>query len=94
MKITKQIATPLPRKAGRPRHELTTAEKLVKYEKELRYKREYAKKTVNVTLKKGTVEHFDRFVAALSEQLGIQLTKSQAMDYLMVRLDLVLEEKQ
>ena len=74
-------------KRGRPRAVMTDAEKLAKFNADAQKKRESAMKSrrniQNVTLDASTVAHFDKYIDEVSKELGIRLTKSQALTYLL-----------
>jgi hypothetical protein len=72
---------------GRPRAVMTDAEKLAKFNADAQKKRESAIKSrrsiQNVTLDVSTIANFDKYIDEVSKELGIRLTKSQALTYLL-----------
>lgn len=68
---------------GRPRAVMTDAERLVKFDADLQRKKETAKNRYkNVTIDIPTVVLLDKIIEQMSELLGIKLTKSQAIAYM------------
>jgi len=74
-------------KRGRPIQILTDAEKLAKFDHDTEKKRQSARNSKrnqqNVTLEVTAVAQFDAYIDQTSEALGIRLTKSQALTYLL-----------
>ena len=72
---------------GRPRAVMTDAEKLAKFNADAQKKRESSMRSKrsqqNVTLDVSAVAHFDEYIDEVSKELGIRLTKSQALTYLL-----------
>ena len=72
---------------GRPRAVMTDAEKLAKFDADAQKKREASIKQKrnmqNVTLDASAVVLFDAYIDKVSKALGIRLTKSQALTYLL-----------
>tara|TARA_R110000851_G_scaffold297188_1_gene452426 strand:+ start:324 stop:596 length:273 start_codon:yes stop_codon:yes gene_type:complete len=72
---------------GRPRAVMTDAEKLAKFDADAQKKREASIKQKrnmqNVTLDASAVALFDAYIDKVSKALGIRLTKSQALTYLL-----------
>tara|TARA_R110000796_G_C14394788_1_gene416859 strand:- start:38 stop:256 length:219 start_codon:yes stop_codon:yes gene_type:complete len=66
---------------------MTDAEKLAKFNADAQKKRESAMKSrrsqQNVTLDVSSVAYFDKYIDEVSKELGIKLTKSQALTYLL-----------
>ena len=72
---------------GRPRAVMTDAEKLAKFNADAQKKRESSMRSKrsqqNVTLDVSAVALFDAYIDKVSKALGIRLTKSQALTYLL-----------
>tara|TARA_R110000737_G_C14572745_1_gene484324 strand:- start:752 stop:1018 length:267 start_codon:yes stop_codon:yes gene_type:complete len=74
-------------KRGRPRAVMTDKEKLAKYDATAQKGREasikHRRSIQNVTLEASSVALFDAYIDEVSKELGIRLTKSQALTYLL-----------